>query len=523
MKFSTVTLALATASVVAAQPHRARHMHHHEKRVVTETSVVAGPTAVAYVLNGKVVSEAEVEKGIKDGSLIFVSGSEPAASATSSKAAAAFYAKTVSSSSTSTTPTSTYTPSTSSAASTTSSSSASSSSVASSSTSSAATPSGSGVDTDFPDDIDCDTFPSDYGPVALDYLGLNGWTGIQSPTYSGGSVSNIVTNAASKCSEGDYCSYACPAGYQKSQWPSTQGSTGQSVGGITCTNGKLALTNSAFTKLCIPGAGNVSVKNTMSKNVAICRTDYPGTESETIPLNVSPGSSEDLCTPDENTYYQHQNLPTSAQYYVNPAGTSQEDACQWGSAGTNMGNWAPINIGAGMTGGTSWLGMFQNAPTNTDGKFDGTIEIVATEGTLGGTCKYSSGTWSGTGVNPTGDGCTVSNRFTLIFHVRSLIYRSLPALVHVPLSSRRGLHQLLYLCRQYSRGLGIIIRSNRILYRILYFLKSRPCTSFSGRLDMKLRTHILPKPYILCWLRSYFGKGKGVLERGYRERDAGFY
>jgi hypothetical protein len=117
--------------------------------------------------------------------------------------------------------------------------------------------------------------------VAANWLGLGGWTGLQScPGYSSGasSISNIITGVSgSSCKEGDFCSYACPPGYQKSQWPSAQGSTGQSIGGIYCSGGKLHLTNPSLSKkLCIPGAGNVNIQNNLGKNVAVCRTDYPG-------------------------------------------------------------------------------------------------------------------------------------------------------------------------------------------------------------------------------------------------------
>ena len=74
------------------------------------------------------------------------------------------------------------------------------------------------------------------------------------------------------------CSYACPAGYQKSQWPEAQGASAQSVGGLMCgTDGKLHLTNPGLSKkLCIEGTGLVNVQNNLNKNAAICRTDYPG-------------------------------------------------------------------------------------------------------------------------------------------------------------------------------------------------------------------------------------------------------
>jgi hypothetical protein len=50
------------------------------------------------------------------------------------------------------------------------------------------------------------------------------------------------------------------------------------VGGLYCQNGKLHLSNPAQQTLCESGTRNVNVfvKNTMSQNVAICRTNYPG-------------------------------------------------------------------------------------------------------------------------------------------------------------------------------------------------------------------------------------------------------
>ena len=58
-----------------------------------------------------------------------------------------------------------------------------------------------------------------------------------------------------------------------------------------CSGGKLKLTNSALSsKLCIAGVGGVKATNNAGSVVAICRTDYPGTESETIPVELQSGS-----------------------------------------------------------------------------------------------------------------------------------------------------------------------------------------------------------------------------------------
>lgn len=140
---------------------------------------------------------------------------------------------------------------------------------------------GQGLDRDFPDgEIDCTDFPSDYGPIEIEWMGIGGWSGIQYPTYGGDSIVDIVTAVpgGDNCTANAMCSYACPPGYQKSQWPTTQGSTGQSVGGLQCNqDGKLTLTNPSLSrKLCIKGTGATQVQNKLSKNAAICRTDYPG-------------------------------------------------------------------------------------------------------------------------------------------------------------------------------------------------------------------------------------------------------
>ena len=149
---------------------------------------------------------------------------------------------------------------------------------------------GQGLELEFPDGtIDCSTFPSQYGPIEIEWARLGGWAGIQYITVEGDSVTNIVTAVpgGEGCIPGAMCSYACPPGYQKSQWPSTQGSTGQSVGGILCnSDGKLSLTNPELSKtLCMKGTGATTVQNKLSSNAAICRTDYPGSSIVWLPCS----------------------------------------------------------------------------------------------------------------------------------------------------------------------------------------------------------------------------------------------
>ena len=422
---STLALTAATTGAVLAQPHKHHqhaHLHEMNKRTQTETTWVAGPTAYAFVLDGQTLSVDEVCNGIASNKLKWADNAPPGLCATSSSA--------VSSSSSSASVTSSSSSSTTVATSSSSTSSSAANSGAAfygkpnSATNSAAGAAssqwsqwqgagnqggqgGQGVDSPFPDgQLDCSTFPSSYGAVPLNYLGMGGWSGLQAVTFAGNAISHIVTGTSgSSCSEGMMCSYACPPGYQKAQWPTAQGSTGQSVGGIQCQGGKLRLTNTGLSSnLCVPGKGGVQVQNNAGSVVAVCRTDYPGTESETIPVELQPGATNQLTNPDASTYYSWQGKATSAQYYLNPIGVSAEKGCQWGTAGTDMGNWAPINFGVGYKDGKTWLSIFQNKPT-TLSKYQGTVTLT---GDLSDKCSYTNGQYCGaTGCNA--DGCTVSH------------------------------------------------------------------------------------------------------------------
>lgn len=338
MKFSTVAATLAAAGLVAAEPHRHQHRHIHHKR----TAASPDSTVFEFELNGHQISEEKVCRGIEDGSLMWADGHAPLGACQSSSSTptptptptpspAGFLEKatslvdslasshsipgSISPSIPTEIPTEIPTtiptkipnskPSSSSDSTTKSdpsnkdssnkdptsikhasnkdtsnkvSTPASNAGGAGSSSSSA-----KGVDAEFPDgQIDCSTFPSDYGAVPLDYLGLGGWSGVQYVSFLDNMIGDIVTAVTGDtCHDGAMCSYACPPGYQKAQWPSTQGSTGQSVGGVQCKGDKLYLTNPGLSKtLCVPGVGGVFVKNTMPEQAAVCRTDYPGKCSE---------------------------------------------------------------------------------------------------------------------------------------------------------------------------------------------------------------------------------------------------
>lgn len=279
MKLSSTIALAAAGTLAAAQGHR--HAHHHAHKRDTVATSTVDEVVTVYQLDGTPVPVADVCNGIKNGEYKWADGNAPAgacaptstSTSTSLTVKAAAFIETAVSISTSVHVT------TSAAPTTTATPTHTSTSTPPASTPSAATTS-TGIDAPFPDgQLDCSTFPSQYGAVPLDYHGLSGWSGIQYPTFNAleSLVENIVTAVSGQsCTEGAFCSYQCPAGYLKSQWPKTQGATGQSVGGIKCSNGKLYRTNTEFDTLCISGVPALSAKNTLSETVCICRTDYPG-------------------------------------------------------------------------------------------------------------------------------------------------------------------------------------------------------------------------------------------------------
>jgi hypothetical protein len=452
-----IELAAAAALVVsvAAQPHQHDHLHRHAKKhihlgapvekrddAVTVTSVVAGPTVVAYVLDGQEIDASSAVQGLKDGLFMVMGTSTPTSSSakasststststssTSSAGGAQFFEQKVSSSSSDAAATTTSTPV---AAATTSTTSA-----AAQTTSVAA-----GIDVSFPSGkILCSAgVPTDYGAIKVSWSGYTGgWTGLQQVgSYTSGvAISSIVTPTSGGCESGMFCSYACPPGYQKTQWdPNSQGATGQSIGGLYCnSDGYLEVKRSSHPKICEAGAGGVYIQNKLSGTASVCRTDYPGTENMIVPLITESGGTYPLTNPDSTTYYTWQGSATTAQYYVNPLGLSGSDACVWTSS-TNpksAGNWAPINIGVGKdSAGMTYISIFANSPTST-ATLDFNIEIT---GDVSASCWYKSGAYYGGGT-----GCTVCfDRPSPIFpraNIANRLRLAKPA-VPLPLSSLR--------------------------------------------------------------------------------------
>ena len=90
------------------------------------------------------------------------------------------------------------------------------------------------------------------------------------------------------------------------------------------------------------------VENNLSQQVAVCRTDYPGTESETVPLDVQAGATSNLTCPSADNYYNWEGAHTSAQYYVNPAGVSVQQALPVGLGGESLGQLRSAQFGGGL-------------------------------------------------------------------------------------------------------------------------------------------------------------------------------
>ncbi|EGW32570.1 uncharacterized protein SPAPADRAFT_61638 [Spathaspora passalidarum NRRL Y-27907] len=366
MKYSTIAL-LAVATTALAAPMQHQHHQHHEH--AEKRDIV---TKIVYVdSQGNTIAA-------------------PQAPATNSADSVA-------------TSTAVATPAeTTQAASPTKSAAAPSSAPSSSSSSSSSSSQGgiqgdlksfSGPNQKFEDGVyDCSSVPTGQGVIAIDWIsGLTGgWS----------TIMNANGDTSSTCSDGFYCSYGCQAGMSKTQWPSSQPASGISVGGLLCKGGKLYRSNPDSDYLCEWGANNVNFESEISKDVAICRTDYPGSENMNIPTLLSAGGSAPVSVVDSDTYYTWNGGKTSTQYYVNNAGVSVEDGCIWGTDGSGVGNWAPVVLGAGTTGGKTYLSLIPN-PNNKD-QPNYNIKIVGDD--VNGSCQYENGQYNGAGS----DGCTVT-------------------------------------------------------------------------------------------------------------------
>ncbi|KAK8439051.1 putative secreted beta-glucosidase sim1 [Candidozyma auris] len=243
---------------------------------------------------------------------------------------------------------------------------------------------------------DCDSLPTGQGVIAIDWLS----------DIKGGfsSVMNQNGDTSSTCKDGFYCSYACQAGMSKTQWPSEQPSSGISVGGLYCKNGKLYRSNKDKDYLCEWGYQGTNFVSKIDKDIAICRTDYPGSENMNIPTLLEAGKTAPVSVVNSDNYYMWKGGRSSTQYYVNNAGVSVEKGCIWGTAGSGVGNWAPVVLGAGNTGGKTYLSLIPN-PNNKDAP-NYNVKIQGANGaSTVGSCSYEDGSYKG---GHGSDGCTLT-------------------------------------------------------------------------------------------------------------------
>ena len=364
------------------QPAKQHHEHKHAARDVVGTVVEY------YDQAGNIVSTAFIAASET------TSSSETTSVSVSAVQENAVSVATTTDASSTTASSSTSSSSTSSSTSTSSSSSSSSSSDISGNLDNFESPS-----TTFTDGTikctDIDSLTEQDGVIALDWVGYGGYA----------SVMNMDGDTSTTCKSGYYCSYACQAGMSKTQWPSTQPSDGRTVGGLYCdSDGYLYKTNTDKDYLCEWGEESAYFKSEIDEEVALCRTDYPGSENMVVPTLLSSDSTEPVSVVIEDSYFKWDGASTSAQYYVNNAGVSVEDGCIWSTSGTTVGNWAPLVIGAGYSDSISYLSLIPN-PNNEAGT-NYNVKFVARDGaSMNGDCAYVDDTYTGGSGS---DGCTIS-------------------------------------------------------------------------------------------------------------------
>lgn len=437
MRYSTILLPFIVGLTVA----KPRHHHHHRRHVVRRAEPSESEVVVVCVLDGEVISEEKCQEGIQNGWLAVIDGEESTQGPAPSPAEIipSFVQKSVPESPREAEPVpevefereekpkkeSQIVP----APVDTDSDNKRQGSGESETFDVTSSFEGTGLDSEFPDgEVDCSTFPSEYGAVALDHLRTGGWASIQNPKQSTNmgydDIETIVPDQCPDgncCKDGMYCAYACPPGYRNTQWPETQGATGQSIGGLQCENGKLHLTNPGLsTKLCMPGYDGVTVKveNKLNEQVPICETVYPGSEAMVIPTLVKPSSEMPLFCPKAEKNFKWKGMKTSAQYYINYAGLKVNEACTWNEPDSGMGNYSPLNVGVSEDNGIVYASCFPNHPSST-AILDYVIEIVGDD--MNGKCKYINGQYcSGDDYSncSTTKGCTVaakSGTLTFVF------------------------------------------------------------------------------------------------------------
>ncbi|CCH61049.1 hypothetical protein TBLA_0D05570 [Henningerozyma blattae CBS 6284] len=232
--------------------------------------------------------------------------------------------------------------------------------------------------------------------VSLPQLPFGGWA----------SFSDNNGHTVTECAPGNYCSYACAPGYSPSQWADydLQPSSGSTLGGLICkSDGYLYRSRPSASELCVRDESTAFAKSSLGKSVAMCRTDYPGSENMAVPTILNGGDSNiPISVVNEDTFFHWLGKSTSAQYYLNNAGVSQADGCIWGNEADSTGNWSPLILGAGKTGSISYISLSVNPNNNKGANYN--VKIQPRDGAdVHGTCVYEDGKFT-----DGSDGCTVA-------------------------------------------------------------------------------------------------------------------
>ncbi len=86
----------------------------------------------------------------------------------------------------------------------------------------------------------------------MSWLNHGGFSGVQTAIYKDGHIpAPGGDDPNQKCTEGHFCSYACPPGFQKTQWPpmpNGQPENGSVLGGLKC-QGRIAAAPGGRTRI----------------------------------------------------------------------------------------------------------------------------------------------------------------------------------------------------------------------------------------------------------------------------------
>jgi SUN family beta-glucosidase len=185
-------LAAAVASA-AANPHLHKHRHLHERDAVTTTDIVA--TATVYEVAGTQIPKDEACAAVAAGKYTWKDPNDAAVCASSAAAASAAASSPPPPAVPSPPPASSVSAEAGQFFGNPAGGSAPSPPAGIGSGSDWTDSGATGVDADFPDgQLDCSTFPSQYGAVAAPWLNMNGWIGLQDVGgNTNGPISSIKT------------------------------------------------------------------------------------------------------------------------------------------------------------------------------------------------------------------------------------------------------------------------------------------------------------------------------------------